>query len=107
MPFPGRQTVVGMGSAGPDHRGLMFAATIGARIVVLVLSSVLLVLTTHPGDLMSALTEAGMSPKFAYIISSTLQLIPSFPGPGRRHSARPAGPRTRGAAQPGASVGGC
>jgi energy-coupling factor transport system permease protein len=56
----------------------MFALTIGMRIICLVLASILLVLTTHPGDLMSALTERGMSPKFSYIISSTLQLIPSF-----------------------------
>ncbi len=79
LTFPGGQTVLWeWGPLALTTEGLMFAATIGARIVVLVLSSVLLVLTTHPGDLMSALTESGMSPKVAYIVSSTLQLIPSF-----------------------------
>lgn len=79
LTFPGGQTPVWQwGFMTVTSEGLMFAATIGARIICLVLASVLLVLTTHPGDLMSALTERGMSPKFSYIISSTLQLIPSF-----------------------------
>jgi energy-coupling factor transport system permease protein len=58
--------------------GLMFALGIGTRIISLVLTSMLFVLTTHPGKLLSALTERGLSPKFAYIISATLQLIPAF-----------------------------
>lgn len=58
--------------------GLMFALGIGTRITALVLVALLLVLTTHPGTLMGALTDKGMSPKFAYIISSTLQLVPAF-----------------------------
>lgn len=79
LTFPGGQTPVWQwGFMTVTAEGLSFAATIGARIICLVLASLLLVLTTHPGDLMSALTERGMSPKFSYIISSTLQLIPSF-----------------------------
>lgn len=79
LTFPGGQTPVWQwGFMTVTSEGLMFALTIGMRIICLVLASILLVLTTHPGDLMSALTERGMSPKFSYIISSTLQLIPSF-----------------------------
>lgn len=79
LTFPGGETPVWQwGVLTATAEGLMFALTIGARIIVLVLASILLVLTTHPGDLMSALTERGLSPKFSYIISSTLQLIPSF-----------------------------
>ena len=79
LTFPGGQTVLWQwGVLSLTSEGLLFALTVGARVVCLVLASVLLVLTTHPGDLMSALTEAGMSPKFSYIISSTLQLIPAF-----------------------------
>ena len=79
LTFPGGQTVLWQwGPLSLTSEGLLFALNIGARIICLVLASVLLVLTTHPGDLMSALTEGGMSPKFAYIISSTLQLIPAF-----------------------------
>ncbi|MEA4944384.1 MAG: energy-coupling factor transporter transmembrane component T [Propionicimonas sp.] len=79
LTFPGGQTPVWQWSfMTVTAEGLLFALTIGARITALVLASILLVLTTHPGDLMSALTQRGMSPKFSYIISSTLQLIPSF-----------------------------
>lgn len=79
LTFPGGKTVIWQwGVISVTSEGLMFALGIGSRIIVLVLTSILLVLTTHPGDLMSALTERGMSPKFAYIISSTLQLIPAF-----------------------------
>ncbi|MCC6270743.1 MAG: energy-coupling factor transporter transmembrane protein EcfT [Microbacteriaceae bacterium] len=79
LTFPGGKTVIWQwGILSVTSEGLMFALGIGSRIIVLVLTSILLVLTTHPGDLMSALTERGMSPKFAYIISSTLQLIPAF-----------------------------
>ncbi len=79
LTFPGGKTIIWQwGIIDVTSEGLLFALGIGSRIVVLVLASILLVLTTHPGDLMSALTERGMSPKFAYIISSTLQLIPAF-----------------------------
>lgn len=79
LTFPGGVTPIWQwGVLTVTAEGLQFALTIGSRIVCLVLASLLLVLTTHPGDLMSALTERGMSPKFSYIISSTLQLIPSF-----------------------------
>jgi energy-coupling factor transport system permease protein len=79
LTFPGGKTaLVGWGVFVVTSEGLHFALGIGLRLVCLVLASVLLVLTTHPGDLMSALTARGMSPKFGYIISSTLQLIPAF-----------------------------
>ncbi len=79
LTFPGGVTpVFQWGFVTVTAEGLLFALGIGSRIICLVLASVLLVLTTHPGDLMAALTERGMSPKFSYIISSTLQLIPAF-----------------------------
>lgn len=77
--FPEGTTVIA--HFGPAHltvEGLLFALGIGTRLIVLVLCSLLLLLTTHPGDLMSALTERGMSPKISYVISSTLQIIPAF-----------------------------
>lgn len=79
LTYPGGKTVIWQwGIVSVTSEGLLFALGIGSRIIVLVLTSILLVLTTHPGDLMGALTERGMSPKFSYIISSTLQLIPAF-----------------------------
>lgn len=79
LTFPGGETAIFQwGFLTVTSEGLLFALGIGSRIIALVLVSLLLVLTTHPGHLMSALTEKGMSPKFSYIIASTLQLIPAF-----------------------------
>ncbi|MGB3325590.1 MAG: energy-coupling factor transporter transmembrane component T [Mycolicibacterium fortuitum] len=79
LTFPGGKTAIfEWGIFTVTSEGLMFALGIGSRIVCLVLASMLFVLTTHPGDLLSALTARGMSPKFSYVISSTLQLIPAF-----------------------------
>ncbi|MGV9194515.1 energy-coupling factor transporter transmembrane component T family protein [Microbacterium sp. MC2] len=79
LTFPGGRTpIFEWGMVTVTSEGLLFALGIGSRIVCLVLASVLFVLTTHPGMLLAALTERGMSPKFSYIISSTLQLIPAF-----------------------------
>lgn len=60
------------------YEGLDFALGIGSRITALVLASLLFVLTTHPGVLLGALSDKGMSPKFSYILASTLQLVPAF-----------------------------
>jgi energy-coupling factor transport system permease protein len=45
---------------------------------VLVTAAMLLLLTTHPGKLLTALSQNGMPPKIAYVISSTLQMLPTF-----------------------------
>lgn len=58
--------------------GLLFAAAVGGRTAVLVTAAMLLLLTTHPGKLLAALTQNGMPPKMAYVISSTLQMLPTF-----------------------------
>lgn len=79
LTFPGGVTVLWQwGVFELTTEGLMFALGIATRVICLVVASILFVLTTHPGDLLSALTERGLSPKFSYIISSTLQLIPAF-----------------------------
>ncbi|MBY6061806.1 energy-coupling factor transporter transmembrane protein EcfT [Microbacterium esteraromaticum] len=79
LTFPGGRTpVFQWGFITVTVEGLQFALGIGSRIICLVLASLLFVLTTHPGDLLSELTARGMSPKFSYVISSTLQLIPAF-----------------------------
>lgn len=58
--------------------GVLFAAAVGGRTAVLVTAAMLLLLTTHPGKLLSSLSEHGMPPKIAYVISSTLQMLPAF-----------------------------
>ncbi len=54
-------------------------ATINAtRIFVMVSSFTLFLLTTHPSELMSDLTRRGLPGQFAYVIISTLQIIPQM-----------------------------
>jgi len=48
------------------------------RIAVMVSSFTLLLLTTHPSELMSDLTRRGLPGQFAYVIISSLQIIPQM-----------------------------
>lgn len=79
LTFPGGRTIIWQwGIVAVSREGLMFALGVGSRIACLVLASILFLLTTHSGAMLGALTERGMPPKLAYIISATLQLLPSF-----------------------------
>jgi energy-coupling factor transport system permease protein len=49
-----------------------------SRLFVMILSFTLLLLTTHPSELMSDLTRRGLPPQFAYVIISTLQILPQM-----------------------------
>jgi energy-coupling factor transport system permease protein len=57
---------------------LMFAFRNAMRIIVMVSSFTLFLLTTHPSELMSDLTRRGLPPQFAYVIISTLQILPQI-----------------------------
>lgn len=48
------------------------------RIFVMVSSFILFLLTTHPSALMGDLTRRGLPGQFAYVIVSTLQIIPQM-----------------------------
>ena len=48
------------------------------RITVMVSSFTILLLTTHPSELMSDLTRRGLPGQFAYVIISSLQIIPQM-----------------------------
>ena len=48
------------------------------RIAVMVSSFAILLLTTHPSELMSDLTRRGLPGQFAYVIISSLQIIPQM-----------------------------
>lgn len=48
------------------------------RIAVMVSSFTILLLTTHPSELMSDLTRRGMPGQFAYVVISSLQIIPQM-----------------------------
>jgi energy-coupling factor transport system permease protein len=57
---------------------LLFAFRNAMRIIVMVSSFTLFLLTTHPSELMSDLTRRGLPPQFAYVIISTLQILPQI-----------------------------
>ena len=49
-----------------------------SRIFMMVSSFIIFLLTTHPSQLMSDLTRRGLPGQFAYVIISTLQIIPQM-----------------------------
>jgi energy-coupling factor transport system permease protein len=57
---------------------LLFAFRNAMRIIMMVSSFTLFLLTTHPSELMSDLTRRGLPPQFAYVIISTLQILPQM-----------------------------
>lgn len=75
-------------SGGPDlfaigplifkQDGLIFATRMTGRILTIVSAFLLLSLTTRPDALMLALQECGLPGTIAYIILTTLQIIPRF-----------------------------
>ena len=48
------------------------------RIAVMISSFTILLLTTHPSELMSDLTRRGLPGQFAYVIIASLQIIPQM-----------------------------
>lgn len=74
----GGPVLLHLGPLSVKENGLLFAAQTALRLLVLVDAFLFLLLTTHPGLLMSALTERGMPPNISYVVSATLQIIPTF-----------------------------
>ena len=60
------------------RESLAFAFENAARIFAMVSSFTLFLLTTHPSELMSDLTRRGLPSQFAYVIISTIQIIPQM-----------------------------
>jgi energy-coupling factor transport system permease protein len=57
---------------------LAFAFRVAMRITTMISGFTLLLMTTHPSELMSDLTRRGLPGQFAYVIISTLQIIPQM-----------------------------
>ena len=49
-----------------------------SRIFVMISAFILFLLTTHPSELMTDLTRRGLPGQFAYVIVSTLQILPQM-----------------------------
>lgn len=60
------------------QESLMFAFRNAMRVFVMVSAFTLFLLTTHPSELMSDLTRRGLPGQFAYVIISTLQILPQM-----------------------------
>lgn len=77
--YPGGQTVlISIWIFSVKLEGLQFAYLTASRVMTMVGSFLLLLLSTHPSTLMTALTQRGVSPSLTYIIVSTLQILPQM-----------------------------
>jgi energy-coupling factor transport system permease protein len=77
--LPGGQTVLFQLWIFKVHQETMATAFLTvARIFSMVSAFILLLLTTHPSELMNDLTRRGLPGQFAYVIVSTLQILPQM-----------------------------
>jgi len=77
--LPGGQTILfRLWFLKPSAESLAQAFQTAARIFAMVSAFVLFLLTTHPSELMSDLTRRRLPGAFAYVIISTLQIIPQM-----------------------------
>jgi energy-coupling factor transport system permease protein len=60
------------------QKSLEFAFRIATRIALMISAFTLFLLTTHPSELMTDLTRRGLPGQFAYVIISTLQILPQM-----------------------------
>lgn len=60
------------------RESLLFGFRVAMRITVMISAFTLLLMTTHPSELMSDLTRRGLPGQFAYVIISSLQIIPQM-----------------------------
>jgi energy-coupling factor transport system permease protein len=76
--LPGQQEIFHIWVITVTQESVMNATTNATRIFLMVSSFTLFLLTTHPSELMSDLTRRGLPGQFAYVIISTLQIIPQM-----------------------------
>lgn len=67
-----------VGPFAPKLEGLLFSITSAGRILFIMADFILFSLTTRPDTLMISLKQAGLPSGLAYIIVTTLQLVPQF-----------------------------
>jgi energy-coupling factor transport system permease protein len=77
--YPGNHTVAwAWHGIAVYHEGLVFAGTVLLQVAVLLSASLLFVLCTHPADMVTAVTQAGGSPKLAFLVGSPLLMLPAM-----------------------------
>lgn len=76
---PDRTTVLfEVGPIAIYKEGFLIAFLITLRVINMVAAFGVLILTTKPDDLVEALLQKGLSPKFGYVLLSVLQIIPQM-----------------------------
>lgn len=58
--------------------GLIHAVLLIVRVLNMIMSFGLLILTTRPSDMVTNFVQKGLSPRIGYILSSVLQIIPQM-----------------------------
>lgn len=76
--LPGEQELFRFWIFTITRESLANGITNATRIFLMVSSFTLFLLTTHPSEMMSDLTRRGLPGQFAYVIISTLQIIPQM-----------------------------
>lgn len=77
FPPPGA-TPLPLGPVTLTYEGLTFAYQISSRLLALSTTVLLVLLTTHPTDLVFALTERGLPRSIGYILLVSLQIVPDM-----------------------------
>jgi energy-coupling factor transporter transmembrane protein EcfT len=67
-----------IGLLSPKWEGILFAAVSMGKIILVMSGFLLFSMTTRPDALMITLKQAGVPSSIAYIIVTTLQIVPSF-----------------------------
>lgn len=76
---PDNRTVIAAWHGVAVYReGLFFAGTVLLQVAVVLSASLLFVLCTHPADIVTSVTQAGLSPKLAYLVGSPLLMLPAM-----------------------------
>jgi len=74
--YPGNKTVLySVANISAYQEGLLFAVSTLLKLTVVVQSSLLFVFSTHPADLITAISQTGNSPSLAYLLGSPLLLL--------------------------------
>lgn len=74
----GASTLFVLGPLRATREGLENGLLIGLRFTVMIAAFLLMLLSTHPGALMDDLSRRGVPASAAYLVASTLNLLPSM-----------------------------
>jgi len=74
--YPGNSTIlVSFSGVAIYQEGFFFALTTLERLLVVLMTSLVFVFSTHPADLIMSISQTGKSPSLAYLIGSPLLLL--------------------------------